>query len=73
MDAANSESKPLDQSWIDAMMLRWKASERFLDGLNMDSLPEEHPICLLIKHDVPMLLKELTRLRPGLVFRSPLI
>lgn len=72
MSAANTESKPLDQSWIDAMMLRWKASERSLDGLLMDSLPEDHPIRLLIKYDVLMLVKELTRLRPELVFSDPL-
>ena len=45
MSVADTESKPLDQSWIDAMALRWKASERYLNGLETESLPEEtrHP------------------------------
>jgi hypothetical protein len=54
-----SESKPVDQSWIDAMTLRWKASERYLDGLGTDSLPEEHAMRILIKDDIPILIKSL--------------
>ena len=70
MSVADTESKPLDQSWIDAMTLRWKASERYLNGLETEYLPEEHAIRILVKDDIAMLMKELTRLRPELCLRS---
>jgi hypothetical protein len=68
MSVAETKSKPLDQSWIDAMTLRWKASERYLNGSETESLAEDHAIRILVKHDIPMLMKELTRLRPELIF-----
>jgi hypothetical protein len=52
------------------MTLRWKASERYLNGLATESLPEEHAIRILVKDDIAMLMKELTRLRPELMLRS---
>jgi hypothetical protein len=70
MSVADIKSEPLDQKWIDAMTLRWKASDRYLSGLETESLPEEHAIRILVKHDVSMLLKELARLRPELSLSS---
>ena len=70
MSVADTGSKPLEQSWIDAMTLRWKASERYLNGLETESLPEEHAIRILVNDDIAMLMKELTRLRPELMVRS---
>jgi len=50
------------------MTLRWKASERYLNGVETESLAQEHALRILVKHDMAMLMKELTRLQPELMF-----
>lgn len=48
------------------MMIRWKLGVDYLEELDMDSLPGERALRFLIRHDFPVLLKELIRLRPDL-------
>jgi hypothetical protein len=38
----------------------------YAEDLEMDSLPAERALTVLMQHDVPMLLKEIVRLRPEL-------
>jgi hypothetical protein len=48
------------------MMIRWKLGVDYLEGVDMDSQPGEQALRFLIRHDFPVLLKELIRLRPEL-------
>jgi hypothetical protein len=57
---------PVDQDFLDALIVRWKLAERYVEDLEMDSLPAERALTSLVQHDVPMLLSEIIRLRPEL-------
>jgi hypothetical protein len=66
MSAAVLQSKLLNRDELAAMLIRWKLAVEYLEELDMDSLPAEQALRFLIRHDVPMLLKEITQLRPEL-------
>ena len=45
---------------------RWKLALDYIDSAEMDHLPEEHAIRVLLRRDFPRVVRELTRLRPEL-------
>jgi hypothetical protein len=59
--------EPVDQDFLDGLIVRWKLAEEHVEDLEMNSLPAEKALAILIQHDVPILLKEIIRLRPELV------
>jgi hypothetical protein len=66
MSAAMAVGKPLGRLDVPAMLIRWKLGVEYLEELDMNSLPSEQALRFLIRHDFPVLLKELIRLRPEL-------
>jgi hypothetical protein len=63
-DGANAQV--LDHGTLDEIMIRWKLAEVYMADLPLIGLPSDHALRLLIRRDVPTLLKELLRLRPDL-------
>jgi hypothetical protein len=59
-------SRLLDSSVFHAIMIRWKLAEEFLENAHSDEELANRALEILIREDVPVLLKELTRLRPDL-------
>ena len=57
---------PLDQSSLEGILIRWKLAENHLLRMSLGALPAEHALRILIRSDVPQLVRELTRLRPEL-------
>jgi hypothetical protein len=49
------------------LAIRWKLAVDHLEELEMVSLAAEEALRFLIRHDFPVLLKEITQLRPELV------
>jgi hypothetical protein len=45
---------------------RWQLALEYLAETQMDHLPEEHAVRVLIRSDLPRLIRELTRLTPEL-------
>jgi hypothetical protein len=45
---------------------RWQLALEYLAAIQMDHLPEEHAIRVLVRSDLPRLIRELTRLEPEL-------
>jgi hypothetical protein len=64
--AAFAVSPPFDQDAVEGVIFRWRLAEEYVTNLEMDSLPSEHALLALIRHDVPEMLKEIIRLRPEL-------
>jgi hypothetical protein len=63
----NVTGETLNQMSLDEILIRWKLAELYVDVLPLsDNLPAGHALRLLIKRDVPVLLHELSRLRPEL-------
>lgn len=58
--------EPVDQDFLDGLIIRWRLAEQYVEDLEMKSLPAERALTVLMQHDVPMLLKEIGRLRPEL-------
>jgi hypothetical protein len=58
--------EPADQDFLDGLIIRWRLAEQYVEDLEMDSRPAERALTSLMQHDVPMLLKEIIRLRPEL-------
>jgi hypothetical protein len=58
--------EPVDQDFLDGLIIRWRLAEQYVEDLEMDSRPAERALTSLMQHDVPMLLKEIIRLRPEL-------
>jgi hypothetical protein len=56
----------LDHGTLDEIMIRWKLAGVYMADLPVLGLPWDHALRLLIRRDVPALLKELLRLRPDL-------
>jgi hypothetical protein len=56
----------LGQDSIQEIVTRWKVAEEYLSYLEIELLPPEHALRVLIRQDVPSLLKEVIRLRPDL-------
>jgi len=61
-----SLARALDHGSLDEIMIRWKLAELHVADLSTKDLPWDHAFRLLIRRDVPTLLKELLRLRPDL-------
>lgn len=58
--------EPVDQDFLDGLIVRWRLAEQYVEDLEMDSLAAERALTVLMQHDFPMLLKEIMRLRPEL-------
>jgi hypothetical protein len=59
----------MDPFWsrdISEIMERWRLSMTYLEEIPMDHLPEEHAVRILMRRDIPRMVRELTRLRPEL-------
>ena len=66
MSAVAIGSEPLDGSSLQAVMIRWKLAEQYLLENPESEEIGKMALHVLISHDVPVLLRELTRLRPEL-------
>jgi hypothetical protein len=64
--AAFALGPTFDQDLIEGLIIRWGLAEAYVTDLKMSSLPSEHALLFLIRHDVPTLLREIIRLRPEL-------
>jgi hypothetical protein len=51
--------EPVDQDFLDGLIIRWRLAEQYVEDLEMDSRPAERALTSLMQHDVPMLLKEI--------------
>jgi hypothetical protein len=58
--------EPVDQDFLDGLIVSWRLAEQYVEDLKKDSLPAERALTVLMQHDFPMLLKEIMRLRPEL-------
>jgi hypothetical protein len=56
----------LDQDWMRGLLIRWHLSEAFLATVRLDEVPEENALRTIITRDLPILIKEVLRLRPEL-------
>jgi hypothetical protein len=63
--SASATSAAFDQEEMKRIMIRWRLAEEYLSELDQ-SLPSEHALRVLVRQDVPSLLKEVIRLRPDL-------
>jgi hypothetical protein len=63
--SATATGATFDQEEMNRIMIRWRLAEEYLSDLD-NSLPSEHALRVLIRQDVPSLLKEVIRLRPDL-------
>jgi hypothetical protein len=61
-----ADLQSVENGWLEEQLIRWKLAENSLSRIEAASLPEEQALRVLVKRDVPMLIKELTRLRPEL-------
>jgi hypothetical protein len=48
------------------IMIRWRLAEECLSEVDSEALPSENALRVLVREDVPNLLKEVIRLRPDL-------
>ena len=67
--AESDEEAHLDQDWLSNFLLRWVLAEEYLLLDKTGGCPEAHAVGVVIKRDIPLLLKELVRHRPDLTFR----
>jgi hypothetical protein len=61
--SATATGATFDEDSMKEIMIRWTLAEEQLSKLDMDSLPSEHALRVLVRQDVPSLLKEVIRLR----------
>jgi hypothetical protein len=61
--SATATGVTLDEDSMKEIMKRWTLAEEYLSKLDMISLPSEHPLRVLVRQDVPNLLKEVIRLQ----------
>jgi hypothetical protein len=64
--AASTLANTIDKYWVDEMMRRWRLSVEYIDGLESDSVPAQDALRHVLYSDLPLVMKELTRLRPEL-------
>jgi hypothetical protein len=63
----NVAPEALDQTSLDEILIRWKLADLHIDVFPLDDkLPACQALRLLIRRDIPKLLRELRRLRPEL-------
>ncbi|MGH9584789.1 MAG: hypothetical protein ACRD4O_17850 [Bryobacteraceae bacterium] len=48
------------------VLIRWRLSEAFLSSAQLNELPEENAVRTIITRDLPVLIREVLRLRPEL-------
>ena len=65
---ATASDEPLDGSSLQAILIRWKLAEQFLLSDNEDT--GKMALHVLVSRDLPVLFRELTRLRPELAEAS---
>jgi len=56
----------LDRQWFQGVMARWNIADEFVKFLDPELLPTDHAVRQFVGVDVPQLIAELARLRPGL-------
>jgi hypothetical protein len=61
--SATATGATFDEDSVKEILIRWTLAEEQLSKLDMDSLPSEHALRVLVKQDVPNLLSEVVRLR----------
>ena len=61
-----ADLQSVENGWLEEQLIRWKLAENSLLRIEAAPLPEEQALCVLVRRDVPRLIKELTRLRPEL-------
>ncbi len=61
--SATATGTTLDDDSMKKIMIRWTLAEEYLSNLDMDSLPSEHALRVLVRQDVPSLLDEIIRLQ----------
>lgn len=64
--AASTFANPIDKYWVDEMMKRWRQSVEYIEGLDGQSVPAEDALRHVLQADLPLIMRELTRLRPEL-------
>jgi hypothetical protein len=64
--SATATDGTFGQESIQEIVRRWKVAEEYLSYLDIELLPREHALRVLVRQDVPSLLKEVIRLRPDL-------
>jgi hypothetical protein len=65
MPATKTDSL-IDKYWVDELLKRWWLSVDYIDGLEMNSLPAQDALKHVLRSDLPLIMRELTRLRPDL-------
>jgi len=63
---ATTSVSSIDKYWVDELMRRWRLSVEYLDGLESAPLPAQNALRRILNSDLPLLVRELTRLRPEL-------
>jgi hypothetical protein len=61
--SATATGATFDEDSMKEIMIRWTLAEEQLSKFDMDSLPSEHALRVLVRQDVPSLLREVIRLR----------
>jgi hypothetical protein len=64
--SATATGATFDDDSMKEIMIRWTLAEEYVSQLDMDSLPSEHALRILLRQDVPTLLNEVIRMRPDL-------
>jgi hypothetical protein len=64
--AASAPVPDFNQDAVDEIIIRWRLAQEYVTVLDMESLPSVHALLVLVRQDVPNLLKEIIRLRPEL-------
>jgi hypothetical protein len=64
--AVSAPVPDFNQDAVDEIIIRWRLAQEYVTVLEMESLPAAHALLVLVRQDVPNLLKEIIRLRPEL-------
>jgi hypothetical protein len=64
MSAVSIASEPLDRSSLQAIMIRWELAQQYLTETSRLEDIGKMALHVIVSHDIPILLRELTRLRP---------
>jgi len=64
--AVGLSNESLDKSGLEAILIRWKLAEEFLLEEADTAGTAKMAIHVLLSHDMPLLFRELGRLRPDL-------
>jgi hypothetical protein len=61
--SATATGATFDEDSVKEILIRWTLAEEYVSQLDMDSLPSEYALRVLLRQDVPTLLSEVVRLR----------